>query len=164
MATRTREQLREDYGLVVLEDISDLKGENPERRIVRDEMHSDILGVPKGAVLAHLPENPDRRQTCTIRMEGGGSLSWIMRAEGPLWQADLFIEADECPWGEPIYEYLDKLQCLFPTMKRAVEDAEPWPQKHETMEATVKGIFSETITPEQRERMNPPRNLYQRYG
>ena len=78
--------------------------------------------------------NSNLRQTCLVRERSGGDWHWFYRAEGPHWQADLFIEARPFhnqpePGAEPLYAYFDCLQRLHPRMVEAVSIGEYWPKK-----------------------------------
>ena len=78
--------------------------------------------------------NSNLRQTCLARERGQGDLHWFYRAEGPHWQADLFIEARPFydqpePGAEPLYAYFDSLQQLHSRMVEAVSIDEHWPKK-----------------------------------
>ena len=124
MAIYTEEQLREYFGLQVYEDTQELTGIKPERRIVK-VAYADLFGVKPKQVLAKPPFNPDCRQTQLKRVIHNGYLHWRLRAEGPHWQGDLFLEAEHEEHGEPIYECLDELQEVFPQMLEAVKQAPP---------------------------------------
>ena len=153
----TPEELREKYGLEIYDDISGLTGERPERTVVKNEWEAEILGVKKGQVVAMPPANPEPRDTEIIRREGPGRRKWIRRVEGPHWQADLFIEAEESTWGEPLYEMFDRLGEVVPQMKTTVETTPPWREIHNTMRKTADRVLGNPGSV-------PPHGLHQRYG
>ena len=156
----TPEELREKYGLEIYDDISGLTGEHPERTIVKNEWHAEILGVNKGQAVAMPPVNPKPKDTEIIRGEVLGRREWIRRVEGPHWQADLFIEAEGSEWGEPIYDIFDRLGEVVPQMKRAVETTPPWREIHNTMRKTEDRILWNPRNSE----TEGPKGLHQRYG
>ena len=153
----TPEELREKHGLEIYDDISGLTGEHPERTIVKRQLDAEILGVNKGKVVAMPPVNPKPIDTETIRGEGLGKRKWIRRVEGPHWQADLFIEAEDSEWGEPLYDLFDRLEEVVPQMKMAVETTPPWREIHNTMRKTKDRVLFNA-------RSEPPHGLHQRYG
>ena len=153
----TPEKLREKYGLEIYDDISELTGEHPERTIVKRQLDAEVLGVNKGRVVAMPPVNPNPIDTEIIGSEGPGRRKWIRRVEGPHWQADLFIEAEDSEWGTPIYDLFDRLGEIVPQMKRAVETTPPWREVHDTMRKTKDRVLFNA-------RSEPPHGLHQRYG
>ena len=155
--TISPDELREKYGLEIYDDISELTGEHPERTIVKNEWNAEILGVNKGQVVAMPPVNPKPKDTEIIRGEVLGRREWIRRVEGAHWQADLFLEAEESEWGQPIYDLFDRLGNVVPQMKRAVETTPPWREIHETMKKTLDRILMNSKT-------EVPKGLHQRYG
>lgn len=78
--------------------------------------------------------NSNLRQTCLVREQDSRDWCWFYRAEGPHWQADLFMSARPFhnqpePGAEPLYAYFDSLQQLHPRMVEAVSIEEHWPKK-----------------------------------
>ena len=103
------------------------------------------------------PVNPNPRDTEIISEPGLGRRKWIRRVEGPHWQADLFIEAEDSEWGEPLYDMFDRLGEVVPQMKVAVETTPPWRELHNTMRKTMDSVLGVPGT-------EPPHGLHQRYG
>ena len=154
---RTPDELREKHGLEIYDNTSELTGEHPERTIVKRQLDAELLGVKKGQVVAMPPVNRKPIDTEIISGPGLGRRKWIRRVEGPHWQADLFIEAEDREWGEPLYDMSDRLGEVVPQMKMAVETTPPWREIHNTMRKTKDRVLGNA-------RSEPPHGLHQRYG
>ena len=144
------------FGLQVFDSTDNLTGQDPESTQIKHQEDAGLIGAKVGQFLAHPPTNTDCRQTQAARVEHNAYLHWFLRAEGPHWQGDLFISAEVRNNLDPVYEYLDQIQEIFPQMLEAVGNADPWPQKHRRWRASVMSIT----------RYDPAKlaSLHQRYG
>jgi hypothetical protein len=158
----TREELMEHFGLQVHDSADRLTGANANATLIREPYQAEMASARVGEFLACPPTNPDCRQTRTGRVEHGTNLHWSLRAEGPHWQGDIFVAAGVKPGFDPVYEYLDRLPEVFPQLLGAVESAEPWPQKHQS----IHDAFRMLLHHQHRRTGAPPHlaNLHQRYG
>ena len=158
----TREELMERFGLEIHKNMDGLTGRNPQVTRIKSPDHAEWAGARIGDFLAQPPTNPNLRQTQTERVEHNNHLHWALRAESPYWQGDIFIEAEIRPGFDPVYQYFDRLREVFPQLLDAVENAAPWPQRHQPVHDAVMTMLKDSG----RQNNDPPHlvNLHQRYG
>ena len=159
----TQKELMEHFGLQIHDSMDGLTGKNAKDTRIRHQDHAEMVGASIGEFLAHPPTNPDCRQTQAQRVEHNGYLHWSLRAESPHWQGDIFINAETRPGFDPVYQYLDPLQEVFPQLLEAVENADPWPQRHQPTRDTITQILHHRHL---QNGETPPHlaDLHQRYG